>query len=200
MSQQNFWNEKFLRDGYLYGKEPNKFIVSCSSNFKKADRFLCIGEGEGRNAVYFAKKGYEVAAIDASDVGLKKLEEFAKQEGVFVKTRCIDLNEWIPKKKYGTIVASFLHMYKDDRKALFEKLESCLKSGGFFVGEFFSVNQLKYNSGGPKDIDLLYTMNDFTDNFPNCIKHKVDELEVILNEGKGHQGEARVIRVILQKR
>lgn len=200
MEQQEFWNQKFLRDGYLYGKKPNEFLVSCGSNFKKAHRFLCLGEGEGRNAVYFAKKGYEVAAIDASDIGLKKLEEYAKSEGVYVKTRCIDLNEWIPNKKYGSIIASYLHMYKKDREILFEKIDSCLKEEGFFIGEFFSVNQLNYTSGGPKDLDLLYTVEDFENSFPNCTKHKVEEVEVELDEGKGHQGKASVIRVLIQKR
>lgn len=137
MDQKEFWNGKFIRDGYLYGKKPNAFIESCASNFKKAHRFLCLGEGEGRNAVYFAKRGFEVAAIDASDIALKKLEEFAKEEGVYVKTRCRDLNEWTPKKKYGSIIASYLHMYKEDRKALFDKIDSCLKEGGFFYWRVF---------------------------------------------------------------
>ena len=199
MSQQEFWNQKFSRDGYLYGKKPNAFIEACASNFKKTHRFLCLGEGEGRNAIYFAKRGFEVAAIDASDIGLKKLEEFAKEEGVDVKTRCVDLNEWIPKKKYGSIIATYLHMYKEDREALFEKIDSCLKEKGFFIGEFFSVNQLNYESGGPKDINLLYTTEDFNNSFPNCTKHKVEEVEVELDEGNGHQGKASVIRVIIQK-
>ncbi len=199
MEQQEFWNKKFSRDGYLYGKKPNTFIESCAGNFKKAHRFLCLGEGEGRNAIYFAKRGFEVAAIDASDIALKKLETFAKEEETYVKTRCVDLNEWIPKKKYGSIIASYLHMYKKDREALFEKIDSCLKEGGFFIGEFFSVNQLNYESGGPKDIDLLYTVDDFENFFPNCRKHKVEEVEIELDEGKGHRGKASVIRVIIQK-
>lgn len=199
MSQKEFWNSKFSREGYLYGKKPNAFLVSCSSNFKKTQRFLCLGEGEGRNAIYFAKRGHEVVALDASDVGLQKLQEHAKEHNVEVKTRCVDLNEWEPSKKYGTIVASFLHMYENERKALFDKIDSCLKSEGFFVGEFFSKNQLNYNSGGPKDIDLLYTVDDFLDNFPNCTKHKVSEKIVELDEGSGHQGTASVIRVIIQK-
>lgn len=73
MTQQEFWNEKFLRDGYLYGKDANSFLQACYNNFKKSQRVLCLGEGEGRNAVFLASKGYDVAAIDASDVGLKKL-------------------------------------------------------------------------------------------------------------------------------
>jgi len=199
MSQQHFWNEKFSREGYLYGKRPNAFIESCSNYFDRKKSFLCLGEGEGRNAIYFAKKGFDITALDASDIGLKKLEEFAKYESVHVKTKCIDLNKWDPNKKYGSIVASYLHMHKDDRKPLFEKIENSLERDGVFIGEFFSIKQLNYSSGGPKDIDLLYTVDDFLDNFNRCEKIKVEEILTNLDEGKGHQGEASVIQVVIKK-
>ncbi len=199
MSQQDFWNQKFSRDGYLYGKKPNSFLVSCSSSFDKSEKFLCLGEGEGRNAIYFASRGYDVEAFDASDIGLKKLEDLAREADLYIHTKCLDLNHWEVSKKYGSIVASFLHMYKNERESLFKKIESSLEEGGYFIGEFFSTNQLKYESGGPKDIDLLYTVKDFLDAFPNCKKHKVEEVETVLDEGKGHQGKASVIRVIVEK-
>jgi len=200
MSQQEFWNKKFLRDGYLYGKKPNAFIESYVPSFKEESKTLCLGEGEGRNAIFLAKKGFEVTAIDTSDIGLKKLEDYAQNEGVFVETKCMDLNEWEASIKYDNIVASYLHMYKDERKTLFNKIDLSLKTNGLFVGEFFSVNQLNYNSGGPKDTDLLYTVDDFLNEFPNCTKHEVEEIETELDEGKGHQGKACVIRVVLQKK
>lgn len=200
MSQKEFWNKKFSREGYLYGKKPNAFLVSCSANFKKNHRLLCLGEGEGRNAIYFAKRGYEVVALDASDIGLKKLQEQASEYNVEIKTKCLDLNDWEPEKKYGSIVASYLHMYKNERDNLFRKIYESLKVDGFFAGEFFSVNQLNYNSGGPKDIDLLYTTKDFENAFPGCEYHKLEETITILDEGDGHQGEASVIRVIVQKK
>ena len=199
MTQQEFWNEKFLRDGYLYGKEPNAFLQVCYNNFKKSQRVLCLGEGEGRNAVFLASKGYEVAAIDASDVGLKKLEEFAKEQNISVKTRCLDLNEWIPKKKYGAIVFSFLHLLSDEKQSLFKKIESSLKAKGFFIAEVFSKNQLNFDSGGPKDENLLYSIDDFKDSFSHCIIHKLEEVEIELDEGKGHKGKASVIRIIAQR-
>lgn len=199
MTQQDFWNEKFLRDGYLYGKEPNAFLKACYNNFKKSQRVLCLGEGEGRNAVYLAQKGYEVAAIDASDVGLQKLETFAKEQNVNVKTICQDLNEWIPKKKYGAIIFSYLHLTSLEQQPLFEKIEDSLKAKGFFIAEVFSKNQLNFSSGGPKDEDLLYSVNDFKDAFSHCIIHKLEEVEVELDEGKGHQGKASVIRIIAQR-
>lgn len=199
MNQQDFWNQKFSRDGYLYGKEPNEFIKSCYNNFKKNHKVLCLGEGEGRNAVFLAKKGFEVEAIDASDIGLEKLKIHAKENEVSVETLCMDINKWIPDKKYGAIVFSFMHLSKNELIPLFVKIEGSLKEKGFLIAEVFSKNQIEKNSGGPKDLDLLYSTDDFND----CIKklkiHKLEETIVQLNEGKGHQGEASVIRLIAQK-
>lgn len=199
MNQQEFWNQKFSRDGYLYGKEPNEFVKSTYVNFKKNQRVLCLGEGEGRNAIFLASKGYEVAAIDASDIGLNKLENWANESGVSVKTKCIDINEWEPSKKYGAILFTFMHLKFDELEKIIEKIESCLKENGFLIAEVFSKNQIEKSSGGPKDLDLLYSVEDFE----KCIKtlkiHKLKEMIVSLNEGNGHQGEASVIRLIAQK-
>ena len=98
MSQQEFWNSKFSRDGFLYGIKPNTFIASKTKLFPKNAKILCIGEGEGRNAIFFAKKGFEVTAIDASDLGLKKLEERAKEENlnIFYNKNQKDVNKTHP--------------------------------------------------------------------------------------------------------
>lgn len=199
MTQQEFWNQKFSRDGYLYGKEPNHFLKECSSNFKISQEVLCLGEGEGRNAIFLAKEGYKVLALDASNVGLKKLTSLAKEEEVEVKTQCIDLSEWTPKKKYGAIVFSYLHLLTDEKTSLFEKIQTALHPQGFFVAEVFSKSQLNYNSGGPKERDLLYAIEDFKDAFEECVIHKLEEVEVNLAEGRGHNGKASVIRIIAQR-
>lgn len=199
MTQQELWNKKFSRDGYLYGKEVNYFVKSCEKLFPPQKLFLCLGEGEGRNAIYFAKEGFPIEAIDASNIALKKLEKFAKKEELVIFTQCLDLNNWLPKDKYGSIIASYLHMYEKERETLFKKIEDSLDEGGYFVGEFFSKKQLEFNSGGPKDLTLLYSIEDFENAFSSCVKHKVSEEVIFLNEGTGHQGEACVIRVIIQK-
>ena len=196
MSQQEFWNSKFSRDGYLYGLKPNGFIALKSKLFKKGSKVLCLGEGEGRNAIFLAKKGFDVTAIDASDIGLSKLEQRAKEENLNIKTICIDLNDWNTNEKYDVIVASYLHMYKEDRAKLFENIEESLNPDGYFVGEFFSQNQLNFSSGGPKDKELLYLEEDFKNHYVFS-GAEVKEQITILDEGKGHQGEASVIRVLL---
>ena len=198
MSQREFWNNKFSRDGFLYGLKPNTFIASKIGLLAKKSQVLCIGEGEGRNAIFFAKKEFNVTAVDASDIGLLKLQERAKEENLEINTLCMDLNHWEITHKYDVIVASYLHMYKEERSALFNKIEESLNTNGYFIGEFFSTKQLKYTSGGPKDEDLLYTVDDFRKSFLLCDK-EIEEQVTILDEGKGHQGEACVIRVVIQK-
>ncbi|RXK05817.1 SAM-dependent methyltransferase [Halarcobacter bivalviorum] len=198
MSQQEFWNQKFSRDGFLYGLKPNSFIASKIKSFPANSKVLCLGEGEGRNAIFLAKKGFEVTAIDASDIGLSKLEQRAKEEGLNIKTICIDLNEWQAEEEYDVIVASYLHMYEKDRDRLFDNIDDSLKENAVFVGEFFSQNQLNYNSGGPRDKELLYKVEDFKTHY-TFSEAEVKEQITILDEGKGHQGEASVIRVVLQK-
>ena len=199
MTQQAFWNKKFEQDGYLYGMEPNAFIKACYQNFKKSQRVLCLGEGEGRNALFLAKRGYSVAALDTSDVGLNKLQQLAGQENVQIKTRCIDLNDWVPSKKYGAIVFSFLHLLPQEKSTLLAKIDEALKAKGFFIAEVFAKSQVNYSSGGPKESELLYDVDDFKTALPHCIIHKLEEVEVMLDEGKGHQGLAKVIRIIAQK-
>ncbi|BAK72092.1 bifunctional 2-polyprenyl-6-hydroxyphenol methylase/3-demethylubiquinol 3-O-methyltransferase UbiG [Arcobacter sp. L] len=199
MSQKEFWNSKFLTEEFFYGLHPNEFLASHLETFKEHKKMLCLGEGEGRNAIFFAKKGFEITAIDASDIGLSKLAKRAEEEEKLnIKTVCLDLNHWEVTEKYDVIMASYLHMYKNEREILFKKIEDSLNKNGYFVGEFFSTKQLTYNSGGPKDLDLLYTVEDFLNHFDSCKKEVVEEL-IVLDEGKGHQGEACVIRVVIQK-
>ena len=149
--------------------------------------------------MFFAKNGFEVVAIDASDVGLEKLDSKSKEENLEIKTICMDLNHWEASEKYDVIVASYLHMFKEEREELFKKIENSLNPNGYFIAEFFSTKQLRYNSGGPRNLDLLYKIEDFKSHFESCEK-KITQDIITLDEGIGHQGEACVIRVVIQKR
>ena len=198
MSQKEFWNNKFSKVDYFYGINPNEFLASNIGLLNNHKKLLCLGEGEGRNAIFFAKNGFEVSAIDASDLGLEKLQNRAVEEKLDIKTVCMDLNFWKAEEKYDVIMASYLHLLRDERERLFKKIEDSLNTNGYFIAEFFSTKQLSYNSGGPKDLELLYTVEDFS-NYFNLYKKNITEEIVVLDEGIGHQGEACVIRVVIQK-
>jgi hypothetical protein len=57
------WEQRFGADGYLYGTEPNEFLREHVGSLPRG-RVLCVAEGEGRNAVFLAGQGLEVASID----------------------------------------------------------------------------------------------------------------------------------------
>ena len=53
------WDQRYNTDEYVYGTEPNEYLVSVSDHIPKA-KVLCLAEGEGRNAVYLAQQGCQV--------------------------------------------------------------------------------------------------------------------------------------------
>jgi hypothetical protein len=198
---QELWNKKFSRDGLLYGDEANSFIKDNSHFIKQNSRILCLGEGEGRNAIYFAKKGLHVEALDASDVGLQKLQKLALLNNVAITTRHTLMGHWQAHGRYDAIVSTFMHLPQDEQLDMFIKALDALKNEGFFIAEFFSIDQLNFSSGGPKDIDLLYNLRSIYELFSNlpCQIFKLSQEIVTLHEGKGHNGEASVIRMVIRK-
>ncbi len=195
------WNEKFSREGFLYGKEPNAFLANNEHLLSPNSKVLMLGEGEGRTACYMALKGHEVAALDASDVGLDKTRELAKEAGVEIETIHADLSEWRSEQKYNGVLTSFLHLPEPLRTEAFLHALDTLESGGYFMGEFFSLKQLSRDSGGPKMAELLYTLESVEKIFDrDDVKIiKLEECVDHLSEGSGHQGDAELIRVIVQK-
>lgn len=198
---QETWNKKFGRDGLLYGTEVNNFIKSSVPLIEKNSKILCLGEGEGRNAIYLAKQGFQVEALDASDVGLKKLHNRAFEEQLAITVRHTLIENWDPHIEYGAIISTFTHLPKAIQKDMFTKSILTLKEGGFFIAEFFSIEQVNFQSGGPKDTELLYALDDLYHHFKNlpCTIYKLSQEIITLNEGYAHNGEASVIRIILKR-
>ncbi len=195
------WDEKFSREGYFYGFEPNVFIASQTDLLVPDGKLLCLGEGEGRNAVYLAKKGFDVTALDASSIGMSKALQMAGSQGVGFKAQLLDLEQWKPTEKYDGILTSYLHLEEPLRTQAFQQAIHALNPGGYFIGEFFSIAQIPRDSGGPKKPSLLYTVDSLNTIFSmqECEIVLLQECEVPLDEGKGHQGEALVIRVIVKR-
>jgi len=198
---QKMWNEKFSREGFLYGKEPNVFLASNEHLLSPKSKILMLGEGEGRTACYMALKGHITTALDASDVGLDKTRALAKEMGVDVETIHADLSDWQSEETYDAVLTSFLHLPEPLRTDAFSHAIDILNSGGYFIGEFFSTRQLSRDSGGPKMTDLLYTLESLRTIFTReDIKIiKLEECVDHLSEGSGHQGDAELIRIIAQK-
>jgi len=193
------WNERFAADGYAYGEEPNEFLAD-SMHLIPRGRVLCLAEGQGRNAVYLARHGYEVTAVDWSEAGLDKARKLAEKHYVTIHTVMADLNAYkIKPESWSGIIAIFAHLDPSLRQRIHNACVNGLVPGGVMILEAYTPDQLSYGTGGPKDPDLLMTRSRLIDEFAGLnVLHAVEMVRRV-SEGKHHTGDAAVVQFVGQK-
>lgn len=196
----NPWNKRFQGEEYVYGTEPNAFVVDMQRRLSLSGRTLAIAEGEGRNAVYLAGHGHEVTVWDYAEAGLNKANKLAKEKGVKIAARLQDLQDaaWTPDQ-WDNIVCIFGHFPKELRLRTLRGVKEAVKAGGYFITEVYSTYQLPYKSGGPQEIDMLYEPEDILRNFADWRILHFFMGEVHRSEGALHQGLSHVIQFAGQK-
>lgn len=197
----NHWNKRFQDEKYIYGTEPNEFLAEAHIKLKLSGNTLTIAEGEGRNATFLAEQGMNVTAWDYAESGLEKTKRLAEKRNVSVKTELVDLNEasW-EKDKWDELVCVFGHFPKDLRQRTLQSIKEAVKPGGYFLAEVYSIHQIPYNSGGPKDMDLLYAPEEFLQTFNDWHIVHLFMGEVVRSEGELHKGLSHVIQFVGQKK
>ncbi len=197
---RTFWDERFASEQYIYGQEPNVFFKQ-QLELLKPGRILLPGEGEGRNGVWAATQGWEVHAIDQSIQGKRKAEQLATQKAVRLHSyEVMNLADYTPNGSYFDAIAlTYVHLPSDMRNVFHQKLIQALKPGGYLILEAFDVQQLGYNSGGPKNIDMLYTTTLLAGDFAETEIVLLEDTVDVLSEGKYHVGKAALVRLLARK-
>lgn len=197
---KSFWDERFGQETYVYGVAPNDFVAENGHLFPSGGEVLSLGEGEGRNATYLAGLGARVTALDSSAAGHEKLRRLAEQRGVTVATELGDVTAYeLGDARWDAILNVYCHLPSEARSLLHAAIRRALKPGGLFVTEQFNVGQLAYQSGGPKDPDLLVGQAELAAAFEGWEVLSASEAIVQLDEGPFHQGAASVTRFIARK-
>ncbi|MEW4561778.1 class I SAM-dependent methyltransferase [Bremerella sp. JC770] len=197
---KQFWNERFGREEYIYGTAPNTFLEQSVHTFPSGGNVLCIAEGEGRNALFLGKQGHQVHAVDLSIEGKAKAERLAQENGVSLQYTICDLNDFeYGENRWDAIVSIFAHVDSASRANIYPKAIASLKEGGVFLLESYHPKQLEYGTGGPKDVNMLVTLEDLRPLFPGMTIVHEAELERDVTEGSFHTGNAYVTQWIAQK-
>jgi SAM-dependent methyltransferase len=195
----NFWDERFSVEEYVYGVEPNRFFKEQLDKVSPG-RILLLGEGEGRNAVYAAKNGWEVNAVDYSQTARKKATELAEKCGVVINYEIQDLQNFIPDKNlYNAVAAIFLHIVPAKRRQLHKNIILSLVGGGIVIIEVFEKDQLGKSTGGPQNFDMLYSIEEIESDFAELKVVTLKKEFILLDEGDKHRGEASVVRYVGKK-
>ncbi len=195
----NKWDERYAQQGYLYGTEPNDFL---KENFHKIPmgRVLFLAEGEGRNAVFLARQGYEVTAMDSSAVAMEKADRLAHENNVSITTFVIGLEDFDPgTEQWDGIVSIFCHLPPALRKNVHAGIVKALKKGGVFLAEAYTPEQLKFKTGGPPVKELLVDLSMMRKELKGLRFIHALETERIVHEGRFHFGKGAVVQIIAVK-
>lgn len=189
------WNERYSKPGYAYGTEPNEFLVSVAADIPKG-KVLCIGEGEGRNAVYLASLGHQVVAVDQSEVGLAKARELAAARGVTIDTVAANLADFvIEPASYQAVVSIFCHLPTELWTRVNKAAVAGIAPGGVYVLEAYRPEQLHLGTGGPREPERLLSLEKALATLTGIHWKIAREIERTVNEGEYHHGRAAVVQL-----
>lgn len=198
MSLADFWNARYAQAQYVYGTEPNEFLVAQLPRLPAGAPVLCLADGEGRNSVWLARQGFEVTAIDVAEQGLLKAQALARQHGVTLHTLQADVTTFdLGTRCWGAIVSIFLHLPEKPRRALHARCLQALQPGGVFIYEAYGPEQLQHGTGGPKEPHLLPGLAALQADFVGgSIEHMWSGTRVI-HEGPLHHGLGQVNQLVV---
>ncbi|MGB5847875.1 MAG: class I SAM-dependent methyltransferase, partial [Ignavibacteriaceae bacterium] len=147
-----------------------------------------------------ADEGWNVDAVDFSTIAKEKAIKLAEENSVNINYEITDLSEYKPKLNYyDSFAIIFLHLNPKIRSAVHAKVVASLKSGGTLILEVYEKEQLGKDSGGPKNINMLYSKEELKDDFVKMNIIVLEKKIVTLNESEQHSGEAVVLRLIAVK-
>lgn len=193
------WNERYSTTEYVYGKIPNDFLVEVSAKLSKG-KTLCLAEGEGRNAVFLAKLGHNVVAVDASTIGMNKAQALATENSVEIRTEIADLADYnLGDNKWDSIVSIFCHLPPETRKTLHRNIVKGLAPDGVLVLEAYTPKQLKLRTGGPPNEEMMMDLNVLKEEFSGLIFEHAVEMERDVIEGHLHSGRGSVVQIFARK-
>src|SRR5690242_1469043 len=201
MNEYARWEARFATPDYAFGKEPNYFLKSCRELLPRRGRALAVADGEGRNGVWLAQQRLDVVSLDFSPAAQTKARALAAESGVKVAFIEADVHAWdYPQATFDVVVEIFAQFSPPSQRALkWRGMRRALKSGGLLIVQGYTPKQLQYATGGPKQLDHLYTRAMLEGEFGDFRDLQIVEEEREMHEGASHAGMSAVIGLTATK-
>jgi len=145
-SDQKRWDKRFNGKKFAFGKKANSFLRRHIALLPKG-KALDLAAGEGRNAIFLAHHGFDVDAVDISDMGLRKARKLAKEMGVKINTLVADLDDYQIQKGQYDLITNFYFL----NRRLIPKIKKGLKKSGMAIFETYILEHRKLHTKGPKN-------------------------------------------------
>ncbi len=201
VSERARWDTRFGKDEYHFGTEPNHFVAAQAHLLKPGMSALSVADGEGRNSVWLAQQGLRVTAFDFSPVGVAKARRLAAEKGVEVEYHEANIDDWDwDARQYDLVAAIFIQfMGPQERGRAFAGMLRSLAPGGILVLQGYGPKQLEYGTGGPKQLENLYTGQLLREAFASLEILHLHEHDETIAEGDAHCGLSALIDLVARK-
>lgn len=188
------WDERYAARELIWSAEPNVFVARECADLTPG-RAVDLAAGEGRNAIWLARQGWDVTAVDWSGVGLDKGRQLAGDTALTWQQA--DATTWRAEPSFDLAVLAYLQLPAEQRAAAVRNAFDALAPGGTFLLVAHDTTNLTEGSGGPQDPSVLYTAGDVVADladrdFETVIAERVSRV-VAAPDGDGshqHAGEA----------
>jgi len=196
-----FWDGRYGDESYLFGEQPNAFLARQADRLRPGQTALAVADGEGRNGVWLARQGLTVTTTDLSPRALAKARALAERHGVSIDARLADLETWDwPSEAFDVVVGVFIQFAPPrQRDRLFDRMKQALKPGGLLLLEGYRPEQLAYGTGGPGQVENLYTETLLRDAFGDLEEISLLSYDAEIKEGSGHVGLSALIDLVARK-
>lgn len=192
---ENFWNTRYAQNEEVYGVYPNEYFKEKLDTLPPG-KLLLPGEGEGRNAFYAARQGWQVKAFDRSTIAAAHAISKAKGVNIVIEYTVSDaLNLPYHKEFYDAAALIYFHLPLAIRARIHTQISESIKKGGALILVGFGKSQLRYQSGGPTNKELLFDIDELKKEFTHIHWIEASNTVVNLKEGEGHHGKAHIVRL-----
>lgn len=161
---QDEWNNRYAGTKKLFSSVPNELLVELTKGLAPGSA-VDLGAGEGRNSLWLASQGWDVTAVDLSDVALERLRSYAEEQNLSLTTIVSDIETYLGQGyQFDLVVMAYIHVMPEERKRIFEAASAAVAPGGhlFIVGHHLD----SLGKGGPPQPERLYTEDIFLDSLP----------------------------------
>lgn len=153
------WDARYAAEPTLWGTDPNQY-VRARLGLDEPARAVDLACGNGRNALWLARRGWQVTGVDISGVALERARDRAGELGVEVEWVHGDVRTWAPANLVDVVLVAYLHLPTAELVDLLAKAAGWLRPGGRLIYIGHSRTNHARGVGGPSEPTVLAEIAD----------------------------------------
>jgi SAM-dependent methyltransferase len=150
------WNRRYGDTELMWSAGPNRFVEAELADLPPG-RAVDLAAGEGRNAIWLARRGWRVTAVDFSSVAIERGRRIADAAGVEVDWVVADALTWSPPGGFDLVLVAYLQLEPADLDIALARAAAAVAPGGTLLVVGHDLSNLTEGVGGPQYPDRLYT-------------------------------------------